>query len=392
MSDAILVINSGSSSVKFAIYDSKSLAPLYRGAVDGIGTNIGLAATGPRERDLQRAMILKQDAGHEIVIVSLLEAIRKTFTDIKLAAAGHRIVHGGLLFAEPVLVDDSTRSMLAELIPLAPNHQPHNLAAVDAVAKVWPGLPQVACFDTAFHRTQPRLAQLFGLPRQFADEGILRYGFHGLSYEYISGVLPQIAGNRANGKVVVAHLGHGASMCAMHHLKSVATTMGFTTLDGLVMGTRCGTIDPGAILYLIQQKGMLASEVEAMLNNRSGLLGISGLSDDVRILEQSATPTAAEALELFAYRVARELGSLVAALAGLDILVFTAGIGEHSAALRRRICELSEWTGIVVDEAANLNNGPKISAASSPVYGFVIPTDEEIVIAHATRKLALGAV
>jgi len=275
------------------------------------------------------------------------------------------------------------------LTPLAPNHQPQNLAAIDAVAKTWPDAPQLACFDTSFHRSQPRIAQLFALPRVLSDEGVLRYGFHGLSYEYIAERLPELIGEKAKGRVIVAHLGHGASMCAMREGRSIATTMGFTALDGLVMGKRCGALDPGVILYLMGERGMSIEAVNKMLNRESGLLGVSGVSDDVRTLIASDDPHAREALELFVYRAAREIGALVACLGGLDALVFTAGIGEHAAFIRREICARSQWTGLVLDEASNEANATFISAPSSKVTALVVPTNEELPIARAVvRALA----
>jgi acetate kinase len=319
----------------------------------------------------------------------LLQALQDCLPDSKLVADGHRVVHGGKLFDRPVVIDDAAMVALADLVPLAPAHQPHNLAAIRAVAAAWPGLPQVACFDTAFHFAQPRLVRMFGLPRSLSEQGIVRYGFHGLSYEYIANCMSDAAGIGSDQRVVVAHLGHGASLCAMRAGRSVATTMGFTTVDGLVMGKRCGTLDPGVVLYLMREKGFSVAALDELLNERSGLFGVSGISDDVRDLEASGDPNAAEALHLFAYRAARELGSLAAALGGLDALVFTAGIGEHSASMRARICRLSAWTGLVVDDAANAAHRTRISTPASRVGAFVIPTDEEIVIARAMRMLRL---
>ena len=275
-------------------------------------------------------------------------------------------------------------------MPLAPHHQPDNLAGVNAVAAARPGLPQVACFDTAFHRTQPRLAQIFAIPRALTDDGIIRYGFHGLSYEHIASVLPHHAGARADGRVVVAHLGHGASLCAMRERKSVATSMGFTALDGLVMGKRPGTLDPGVVLHLLQDKNMSVEEVADLLHNRSGLLGVSGLSDDMRDLLGNGDARAKEAVDLFIFRAVREIGALVAVLGGLDGLVFTAGIGENAGEVRARIAAGLDWLGLRLDADSNDANATRISAPDSAIEVFVIPTDEERVIAHYTRNLWQG--
>jgi acetate kinase len=388
MTDSILVLNAGSSSIKFALYAAAVIEPICRGEIEGIGGTVRLKlANGPQDQGDPQFGSPPQAGAHDALTAWLLEALPRAFPETHVVAAGHRVVHGGQAYADPVVVSASVLMALDALIPLAPNHQPHNLAAIRAISRRWPGLPQVACFDTAFHRTQPRLAQLFGLPRRLAEEGVLRYGFHGLSYEYIAGILPDIAGSRARGRVIAAHLGHGASMCAMREGKSVATTMGFTALDGLLMGKRCGCLDPGVVIHLLQEGGMSADQVADLLNNRSGLLGVSGISDDVRELEESTDPAAREALDLFAYRAAREIGSLAASLRGLDVLVFTAGIGEHSASLRRQICEQSGWLGIRLDHVANDRHGPRISSAGSSVDVFVIPTDEEIVIARSARAL-----
>ncbi|HEY6985870.1 MAG TPA: acetate/propionate family kinase [Rhodanobacteraceae bacterium] len=386
MTDAVLVLNVGSSSVKFALYALPSLDPLCRGGIDSVGTErIRLRVAGIRSDALAEA---KPPAGdHASVAEWLLDLLGKRLSDIELLGAGHRVVHGGTAFADPVLVDGRVLEKLDGFIPLAPNHQPQNLAAIRAVAHAAPDLPQVACFDTAFHRTQPRQAQHFALPRSMTDAGIVRYGFHGLSYEYLADALPEFAGACANGRVILAHLGHGASLCALRERRSVATTMGFTALDGLVMGTRCGAIDPGVLLHLIEQRGMTAAAVSDLLYNRSGLLGVSGLSDDLRVLEADGGADAEEAMNLFAYRAAREIGSLAAALGGLDILVFSAGIGEHSPSMRARVCAYSAWLGIGLDAGANAANRPRISATGTAVEVFVIPTDEEITIARAARAL-----
>ncbi|MGA3303307.1 MAG: acetate/propionate family kinase [Methylovirgula sp.] len=300
------------------------------------------------------------------------------------------MVHGGQKFSGPVLIDAQVLSDLRALIPLAPDHQPHNLAMVEAVAQQWPDLLQVACFDTAFHRTQPRLAEIFPLPRALTDEGIVRYGFHGLSYEYIASVLPNFLSADERRRVIVAHLGNGASLCAMKDGKSIATTMGFTTLDGLMMGTRSGTIDPGVVLHLIREKKMSPDQVADLLNKKSGLLGVSGISSDMRTLEASDDPHAQEARALFAYRAVRETGSLIAALGGLDAFVFTAGIGEHSTLMRRMICDGLAWMGLSLDPGCNKVYNTVISAAGSKIKVLVIPTNEEMAIAAGTRQLIGG--
>lgn len=388
MTSAILVLNAGSSSLKFALYEPSALAPLCRGTIGGIGGVSDLKVTGPREALFSRREP-PAPATHEEAATWLLTLVGDA-PDLDLVAVGHRVVHGGARFGSPVAIDDAILAELRSLIPLAPGHQPHNLAAIDAVARAWPGLPQVACFDTAFHRALPRLAQLYPLPRNLIDEGMVRYGFHGLSYEYIASVLPDHAGERASGRVVVAHLGHGASLCGMLNRQSIATTMGFTALDGIMMGTRSGAIDPGIILHLLQTKGMAPHDVADVLYARSGLLGVSGISDDVRVLEASSDPCAAEALDLFAYRVVREVGSLVAALGGLDVLVFTAGIGEHSPGMRDRIGQGLGWTGLVLDGERNARSEIRISTAGSKVDALVIPTNEELPIARAARAHRRG--
>jgi acetate kinase len=297
---------------------------------------------------------------------------------------GHRVVHGGERFSAPVLVDAAILDQIEQLVPLAPLHQPHNVAAIRAVGRVRPEVAQVACFDTAFHRTQPPIAQLYALPRDLSAEGIKRYGFHGLSYEHIASVLPGLAGDAARGRVVAAHLGNGCSLCAMRNGASVATTMGFTALDGLPMGTRCGAIDPGVILHLLAERHMSVGEVTDLLYHRSGLLGVSGIGNDMRVLLASPAPEAAEAIDLFVYRIGRELGSLAAALGGLDTLVFTGGIGEHAAPVRARVCEDAAWLGVRLDADANRAHGPRISAANSAVSVWVIPANEEWMIARHT--------
>lgn len=393
--ELIVVLNVGSSSIKFSIFglSDDSLELLYRGEIDGIGIKPRFWVAAPSGAILAKEDLANEEGSavtHEYSLNVLVEWIKGNSQGKVIKAVGHRVVHGGSDFREPVVIDEFIISRLKMFVPLAPLHQPHNLAGILAMKKLNPHLPQVACFDTAFHRTQPRVAELFAIPREMFEEGIKRYGFHGLSYEYISTVLPGYAGERSMDRVVVAHLGNGASMCAMRGLKSVATTMGFTALDGLPMGTRSGSIDPGVILYLIEEKGMSTSDIANLLYNRSGLLGVSGISSDMRELEASGEEKAREAIQLFVYRIARELGSLAGALGGLDVLVFTAGIGENSPLIREKVCEASSWLGIEIDKQANVSGERKISTKGSKVDVYVIPTDEELMIARHTLKLVLA--
>ncbi|WMS44645.1 acetate/propionate family kinase [Acuticoccus sp. MNP-M23] len=394
MSDTVLVLNVGSSSIKFALYGDPAARPLLRGKIAGIGIGAGpvLSARDEAGNVVPADEIPAQDpaAGHDALIPSLLTWLAGYQRGTRIVAAGHRVVHGGRDLAGPQMVSDALLAELDALVPLAPLHQPHNLAAIRAVSAFMPGLPQVACFDTSFHRTQDRLAQLFALPRALTDAGIIRYGFHGLSYEYVASALPVHLGGRAEGRVLVAHLGNGASVCAMRARQSVATSMGFTALDGLMMGRRCGAIDPGVLLHLMEGHGMTAAEVAHLLYEESGLFGVSGLTNDVRVLEASTAPEAQEALALFAYRAACEMASLAAAMEGLDAIVFTAGIGENSALVRDAICARLGWLGVALNKDANAANAARISAASSRVDVLVLPTDEEGVIARATRALTSG--
>lgn len=386
MTGTILVLNVGSSSIKFASYPANTAAdPVLAGSITGIGRSPKLAVKG---RDAGDAIgpLAASDTTPDL-IARLVGWLENESGD-NLVAAGHRVVHGGRDFSEPVIVNDGIMARLDRFVPLAPNHQPHNLAGIRAVAAARPTLPQVACFDTAFHRTQPRLAQLYAIPRALSDEGVLHYGFHGLSYDYIASVLPSIAGDRADGKVIVAHLGHGASLCAMRDRKSVATTMGFTALDGLVMGKRPGRLDPGVVLHLLQDKGMEISAVADLLNGQSGLLGVSGISDDMRDLLASDDARAGEAVDLFIYRLVEEIGALTALLGGLELLVFTAGIGENAPEIRAGVAAKLSWLGLALDPAANKSGQTRISTPASAVEVLVIPTDEEGVIARSTRQLA----
>ena len=394
MTGAILVLNAGSSSLKFAVYpvaDDKK-PPLVRGKIAGIGSAPVFSAHDRTGQALRwdKGPLLCPDTDHDALIPPLLDWLKIQLGDLTIIAAGHRVVHGGREFDGPARVTDALMAKLDRLVPLAPLHQPHNLAAIRCVARAAPDLPQVACFDTSFHRTQSPLAQMFALPRDLTDEGILRYGFHGLSYDYIARTLPSHLGDRANGRVIVAHLGNGASMCAMKGRRSVATSMGFTALDGLMMGQRCGALDPGVVLYLMQQKGMSAAEISQLLYERSGLLGVSGISNDMATLQSSAAPRAKEAIALFCYRAAGELAQLAASIDGLDAIVFTAGIGENSALVRARICDHLLWMGVRLDTAANIRNARRINAVWSEIDVLVIPTDEEAVIAQATRMMKSG--
>ena len=395
MTAAVLVVNAGSSSLKFSLFPGAQRPSrkdlLCEGEFEGICHRAHFIA-----KDGARAPLadeyLKEGATHEDAFAALLRWLDRRFPQHEVIAAGHRVVHGGMIYQEPVLIDAKVVAELTKLVPLAPAHEPHNLAAIAAIAKLHPALPQVACFDTSFHHTQPVVAATYALPRQLTEEGVRGYGFHGLSYEYIASVLPEVIGRpAADGCVVVAHLGSGASMCGMKQRRSVATTMGFTALDGLPMARRCGSLDPGVVLYLLEQKGMSAAAVSDLLYQSSGLLGVSGISDDMKVLLASDKPQAREAVDLFVYRICRELGSLVAALGGFDALVFTAGIGEHAPEIRCRVCEQSVWLGLDIDETANQDGGPRITEPGSRTSAWMIPTDEDLMIARHTLRLVSAA-
>jgi acetate kinase len=328
--------------------------------------------------------------GHAGGLQHLLGFVQQQFPLMHLLGLGHRVVHGGQHFIAPIRLDRAVVEQLKTLVPLAPLHQPHNLAPIEMALAQTPDLPQVACFDTAFHRSNSEVAQLFALPYELYEAGVRRYGFHGLSYEYIASVLPTLAPRAAAGKTVVLHLGNGASACAMQGGRSVASSMGFTALDGLPMGTRCGSVDAGVLLYLMDQRGMDARAIEKMLYQQSGLLGLSGLSSDMRVLLASDAPRAKLAVDVFVYRIQREIGSLAAALGGLDALVFTAGIGENSAEVRRRVAAGLGWLGVALDDPANQAGGPAISSAGSRCAVWVIPTDEELMIARHTLDVLGG--
>ncbi len=390
MADAIAVLNAGSSSFKFSLFAQKAgaIELVARGQAEGLYTSPRfIAKNGAGAIIDERSWGEGVELGHPGALDHLVGFLRSWLTQHRLVGVGHRVVHGGLEYAAPVRVDAPVLSALEKYIPLAPLHQPHNLAPIRALLERLPQLPQVACFDTAFHRGQPPVAQAFALPKSITDRGVIRYGFHGLSYEYIAGVLPQHDPRAAAGKVVVLHLGNGSSMCAIAAGRSVASTMGFTAADGLPMGTRCGSLDPGVVLYLIDELGMDARAVEKLIYQQSGLLGVSGISSDMRTLEASDDPRAKAAIDLYIYRIVRELGSLAAALGGLDAIVFTAGIGENSASLRERVCRNAAWLGVDLDPDANARNATRISAAASRVSAWVIPTNEELMIARHTGKV-----
>jgi len=383
------VINAGSSSLKFSFYEGERR--ILTGQVDGIGARPSASATGPDgEKIMPPDLGAKPPTVPSEVLPAILPWARDRLGDRRLAAVGHRVVHGGLRYSRPARVTAELLAELEALVPLAPLHEPHNLAPIRMALTLNPELPQVACFDTAFHRTAPEVDQAFALPYAFFEEGIRRYGFHGLSYEYIASVLPERAPEIANGRVVVAHLGNGCSACAMQDRVSIATTMGFTALDGLPMGTRCGELDAGVVLYLIQQKGMSPEDLVDLLYKRSGMLGLSGISSDFRELLASDSPRARFAVDLFCNRVARHIASLAAALGGLDGIVFTAGVGENAAPVRSAICQACAWLGLDLDEAANREHKVRISTSKSSVAAYVIKTDENLMIARHARTLVGG--
>ena len=385
MTEFLLTLNAGSSSLKFALYDADSLALQGKGAVENLGGAAGLSYHPAQGGAVTRAL----DAPtHE---AALDAALAVATPGLAVRAVGHRIVHGGPDHAAPARIDDALYAALEKLEPLAPLHQPHNLAGVRAARARFPAAPQVACFDTAFHHGHAFVDEAYALPRAMYDEGLRRYGFHGLSYDYVSRKLAEIAPDIAQGRIVIAHLGNGASLCGLKQGRSVATTMGFSTLDGLPMGTRPGQIDPGALLYLLTAKGFDAAALTDLLYKKSGLAGLSGVSNDWREIEAAETPQAHDALAYFAHRVRYELGGLAAVLGGLDALVFTAGIGEHSASLRAAVAAGMDWLGFALDEAANARSATLISAPSARVRIYVIPTDEERRIAELTQQIATSA-
>lgn len=384
MTRAVLTLNAGSSSLKVGLFDLAGDQPLATGLADRIGPEGTLKLKDAGGGVIPAPGDLTTHAGG---MAAALAAFRARWPDLELASIGHRVVHGGADRTAPALVDDALMAELQALSPFAPLHQPHNLAGIRAAMAAFPGVPQVACFDTAFHRQQPWVNDIFALPRALYSEGVRRYGFHGLSYDFIARELGRSAPDLAEGRVVVAHLGNGASMCALNEGRAIASTMGFSALDGLPMGTRSGQLDPGVLLYLMDQKGMTAAQITDLLYKQSGLLGLSGLSNDMRVLEAAGTPEAAQAIDHFVARCQREVGSLAAALGGIDALVFTAGIGENSRSIRARICERLGWMGIELDPARNQANDRVISTDRAATPVLMIPTNEELVIARAARAV-----
>ena len=391
MTDAILVLNAGSSSIKFSLFAEAGIEPavVASGQVESLDTSPHfIAKDSAGQTASEKRWTQGTKLGHDGAVAHIMDWLKTTYAaQHQLVAVGHRVVHGGVDYSAPVRIDRDVVANLDKLIPLAPLHQPHNLAPIRTLMERAPQLPQVACFDTAFHRSNPPLAQMFALPSELTESGVRRYGFHGISYEYIASVLPKFDERAARGKTVVLHLGNGASMCALQAGASVASTMGFTALDGLPMGTRCGAIDPGVMLYLMDERRMDVRAIEKLLYHQSGLLGVSGISSDMRTLLASSDPRARLAIDLYCYRIRREIGSLAAALGGLDAIVFTGGIGQNSAAIREQVCRDAAWLGVELDPTANAAGGPRISTPGSRASAWSIPTNEELMIARHTRRL-----
>jgi acetate kinase len=389
VAEAIIVVNAGSSSIKFSLFvrHGEELELELGGQLEAIHTTPRFVAKKRDGAKAERSWPEGTDLGHDRALDHLFTFLRSEVSHHSLAGVGHRVVHGGPEFTRPVRVDAAVLAKLEALVPLAPLHQPAALAPVRRLLERAPELPQVACFDTSFHRTNPDVAQRYALPGELHDAGVRRYGFHGLSCEYVASALPGLDARAASGKTVVLHLGNGASMCAMEAGSSVASTMGFTAVEGLAMGTRSGSLDPGVILYLMEHRGMDVRAVEKLIYHESGLLGVSGISSDMRALLASSDPRAELAVDLFCYRIRRELGSLAAALDGLDAIVFTAGVGENSAAIRERVCRDAAWLGVEIDPGANAAGGPRISPAEARTTAWAIPTNEELMIARHTRRL-----
>jgi len=390
MSDAITVLNAGSSSIKFSVFNvqGSDLRLVYSGLAESIFNKPRFIAKDQSGEVIDEKQWPEgEPLGHAGALDHLVGFLREHTHEYRPIAIGHRVVHGGQAFTQPVHLDSAVVEQLEAFVPLAPLHQPHNLSPIRLLLERVPDLPQVACFDTAFHAGQPKLAQLYALPKEITESGVRRYGFHGLSYEYIASVLADYDVDAAAGRTVVLHLGNGASMCAIKAGRSITSSMGFTAVDGLPMGTRCGSMDPGVVLYLIDQRGMDVRGVENLIYKQSGLLGLSGISNDMRMLQQSDDPRAGLAIDYFVYRIGRELGSMVAALGGLDSIVFTAGIGENSAFIREHVCRDATWLGVELDIEANSAGSPRISTPASSVAVWTIPTNEELMIARHTLRL-----
>jgi len=388
MADHVLALNAGSSSLKFALYElveDNRPSMRWRGQIERLGDAPRLLAQSAGGRSVDRP--LTDTKGHDEAINAFLELARDYLPDIRIRAIGHRVVHGGTVYSKPVVVDESVLDTLAGFIPFAPLHQPYSLAGIRAASAAFPGTVQVACFDTAFHRTHPWVNDTFALPQSYYEKGVRRYGFHGLSYDYISNKLKEVAPGLYDGRVVIAHLGNGASMCAVSGGRAIASTMGFSALDGLPMGTRSGQVDPGVVLYMMQQDGMTAEEIADTLYRKSGLLGLSGISSDMRTLLAADTPETRRAIDYYVFRIRRELGALSAAMEGIDALVFTGGIGENAAVIRQKVCDGMRWIGIDMDHNRNADGGTVLSTDFSRVRILMIPTNEEMVIARAAAQL-----
>ena len=393
MSETIAVMNAGSSSIKFALYETagQDQQLLFRGQIENIGTGPRLIVDDSKEEQVVEQTWSAKELDHSSGTMIILQTAIALLKGNPVEAVGHRVVHGGTRFTAPTVVTDEVIKELRKLAPLAPLHQPHNLAPIEAIRRAAPHMPQVACFDTAFHQTQSPLAQSFALPREITDAGVRRYGFHGLSYQYVSGKLREVAPDDSGKRIVIAHLGNGASLCALHDGRSVATTMGFTAVEGLMMGTRCGSLDPGVLIYLMDERGLDARGLEKLVYKQSGLLGVSGISSDMRTLRGSSDPRAREAIDLFVYRIVREIGSLSAALGGLDGLVFTGGIGQRDVLTRREVIAGCDWLGARLNDEANGRGDIRIEDKSSRIPIWVLPTDEEGVIARSTANLLAQA-
>jgi acetate kinase len=385
---SISVINAGSSSIKFAVFQATaSPSLLLRGQIEGIGTTPRAKLSDPGGKLLVEESFDDKGFDHAAATQAMMQIGARGLGGREISAVGHRIVHGGAEYSAPLRLTDPIIEKLAALTPLAPLHQPHNLAPIRSIRASHPNLPQVACFDTAFHRNQSPIAQAFAIPRKYSEAGIHRYGFHGISYEHVTGRIKTVAPEIADARLIIAHLGNGASVCAVKDGRSVASTMGFTAVDGLMMGTRCGALDPGVLIHLIDRYGLGARELEDLIYRKSGLIGVSGISSDMRTLRASSDPAAKVAIDLFVYRIVREIGSLAAALGGLDAIIFTGGIGENDAATRAEVATGCAWLGLTLDETANRQATTRISMSDSRVTAFVIPTNEELEIATRTFEI-----